>query len=64
MPTVDPVIHVQLQTPDGPELGSGFVVRNGVRPTATFVFASTAEADAAHQKMVEILATCKQVTGH
>jgi hypothetical protein len=44
--------------------GFGFVVtQDNARPAAHFEFKSKEDADAAHQKMQEILATCHAVKG-
>ena len=43
----------------------GFLVRqDDNRLAASFSFETKEDADAAHQKMKEILATCQKVMGH
>ena len=55
MPKVNPV---QATTQ-----GFGFVVTQGNRPAANFEFKSKEDADAAHEKMQQILAKCHSVRG-
>jgi hypothetical protein len=47
------------------EGGYGFVVtKDNNRPAATFVFENEGDANAAQQKMQDILAKCQNVMGH